>query len=240
MSVLVGCGPSNQSPDAATAPVRDGPAKHADADVPQPCGELMATVRDFKTDHPDFESHETTDDRGIVEAMLDGDGKPVYAHAAATPSVAGPGSFASWFHDTPGVNLTFMRPLPLVEGPVGTFTFDDQTFFPIDGVGWPGTEVLGHNFEFTTEIHATFVYRGGEVFRFEGDDDVFVFINGKLAIDLGGVHEKEAGDIDFDARAAELGLVKDQTYKLDVFHAERHTVESHFRMTTTIDCLIIL
>ena len=26
---------------------------------------------------------------------------------------------------------------------------------------------------------------------------------------------------------------------LDVFHAERHTTESHFRMATTIDCFII-
>ena len=240
VSVLVGCGPSNQVPDGAMQPVRDARVNADDADAPKSCGELTATVRDFKADHPDFESHPTTIDRGIVEAMLDSDGKPVYAHAGATPSVAGPGSFASWFHDTPGINLAFTRPLPLVEGPSGTFTFDDQTFFPIDGVGWPGQEVLGHNFLFTTEIHATFVYRGGEQFRFEGDDDVFVFVNNRLAIDLGGVHQKEFGDIDFDARAAELGLVEDQVYKLDVFHAERHTMESHFRMTTTIDCLIIL
>jgi fibro-slime domain-containing protein len=239
--LVVGCGPSNQTPDAAVAPpVRDGPAQHADADVPQSCGELTAIVRDFKADHPDFESHSTTDDRGIVEATLGSDGKPIYAHAGATPSVAGPASFAAWFHDTPGTNLSFMVPLPLVEGPPGTFTFDDQTFFPIDGLGWPNQEVLGHNFLFTTEIHATFVYRGGEKFRFEGDDDVFVFINGKLAIDLGGVHEKQGADIDFDASAATLGLVKDQVHTLDVFHAERHTIESHFRMVTTIDCLIIL
>jgi fibro-slime domain-containing protein len=240
VSLVVGCGPSSQSTDAAIEPQRDAAVKPVDADVPQSCGELTATVRDFKADHPDFESHPTTIDRGIVEAMLGSDGKPVYAHAAGTPSVAGPGSFAQWFHDTPGINMSFTRPLPLVEGPAGTFTFDDQTFFPIDGAGWPGQETLGHNFLFTTEIHATFVYRGGEKFRFEGDDDVFVFINNKLAIDLGGVHEKEFSEVDFDARAAELGLVKDQVHKLDVFHAERHTIESHFRMTTTIDCLIIL
>jgi fibro-slime domain-containing protein len=242
VSVLVGCGPSNQVPDAAVAVAPDARVKDptSDAEVPRSCGELMATVRDFKADHPDFEKHGSIDDRGLVEATLGSDGTPVYAHAGPRPTVAGPGSFAQWFHDTPGVNMSFTRPLALVEGPPGTFTFDDQTFFPIDGVGWPGQEVLGHNFLFTTEVHATFVYRGGEQFRFEGDDDVFVFVNGKLAIDLGGVHEKQAAAIDFDTSAAALGLVKDQVYTLDVFHAERHTMESHFRMVTTIDCLIIL
>lgn len=243
VSLLVGCGPSNDAPDGAVAPIHDGAATDGsatDAEEPPSCGELTATVRDFKSDHPDFEKHSSHDDRGLVEATLGSDGTPVYAHAGARPTVAGPSSFATWFHDTPGTNMTFTRTLQLVEGPPGTFTFDDQTFFPIDGVGWPGQEVLGHNFLFTTEIHATFVYRGGEQFRFEGDDDVFVFVNGKLAIDLGGVHEKQAADIDFDASAAALGLVKGQVYKLDVFHAERHTVESHFRMVTTIDCLIIL
>src|SRR5690606_5900318 len=111
--------------------------------------------------------------------------------------------------------------------------------FPLDGKGWPNTEVLGHNFLFTTEIHTTFVYRGGETFSFMGDDDVFVFVNKKLAIDLGGPHPAQSATIDFDARAAELGITKGETYQLDVFHAERHTNESNFRMVTTIDCFII-
>ncbi|MEO9186893.1 MAG: fibro-slime domain-containing protein [Kofleriaceae bacterium] len=206
------------------------------------CGQLSAVLRDFRSDHPDFE-HATGDDRGLVRADLGADNKPVYAPAGSTSTVSGQASFDQWYRDTPGVNLHFEQQFPLVEGPTGTFTYDDQTFFPLDGMGWPtmdpAQEIYGHNFWFTTEIHSGFVYHGGEKFEFEGDDDVFVFVNNKLALDLGGVHVAETGTIDFDASAAALGLSIGGTYPLAVFHAERHTDQSHFRMTTTIDCLII-
>jgi fibro-slime domain-containing protein len=235
--ILIGCG-SQHAGDQLDAGGDDGPLGGG-PDGDASCGQLTAILRDFRADHPDFEHITSTDDRGIVRVDLGGDGKPMYAHAGASPSVAGQASFDQWFRDTAGINLQFEQLLPLTEGPQGTYTFDDQDFFPLDGKGWPNTEIYGHNFLFTTEIHASFTYRGGEQFRFDGDDDVFVFVNHKLALDLGGVHAAESGTIEFDARAAELGLVTGQTYPLEVFHAERHTDQSHFRMVTTIECFII-
>ena len=96
-----------------------------------------------------------------------------------------------------------------------------------------------HNFGFTTELHTKFRYQGGETFTFEGDDDLWVFINGKLAIDLGGLHPSLVETIALDAQAGTLGLVKGNTYPLELFHAERHTTASHFRVQTTlslVDC----
>jgi fibro-slime domain-containing protein len=234
---FAGCGPRSAAmPDGADsshdAAVHDAPA-------PPSCTQLNATFRDFRADHPDFENATSTDDRGIVMSALGADGKPVYAHAGATPTVSGPTSFDQWFRDVPGVNMRFDQVLPLVELSPGTFTFDDQAFFPLDGQGWPNEEVYGHNFLFTTEIHTSFTYRGGEKFHFNGDDDVFVFVNKRLALDLGGVHVAQDGVIDFDARAAELGLVVGNSYSLAVFHAERHTDQSHFKMVTSIECFLI-
>ena len=76
--------------------------------------------------------------------------------------------------------------------------------------------------------------QGGERFNFTGDDDLWVFVNGKLAIDLGGVHGPMAGNVDMDAQANNLGLEIGQVYDIDFFFAERHTTQSNFTITTTI------
>lgn len=40
------------------------------------------------------------------------------------------------------------------------------------------------NFAFTTELHTQFEYKGGEMFTFRGDDDVFVYVNDSLVVDV--------------------------------------------------------
>ncbi len=117
----------------------------------------------------------------------------------------------------------------------GTYTYSNSAFFPIDGQGF-GDEGNIHKYHFTLEMRTQFTYKGGEVFTFTGDDDLFTFVNGVLAIDLGGVHGAMSSTIDLDARAGELGIVKGNKYTLDFFFAERYTSESNFRIDTTIGC----
>ena len=202
------------------------------------CGtKLTGTLRDFKEDHPDFE-YKLGNDKGIVKGQLGADKKPVYASTTDTPTTTGKAAFDEWFHEAAGVNQAFPLTIELVKGSGDVYTYSNQEFFPLDGQGF-GDEGHPHNFHFTFELHTQFKYAGGEIFRFTGDDDLWTFINGKLVIDLGGVHGAEDAQVDLDLEAAKLGLVKGMTYPLDFFFAERHTSQSTFRIDTTLaftDC----
>jgi fibro-slime domain-containing protein len=220
----------------------DGDGGNGNADSGVLCGQLPATIRDFKIEHPDFEtpdSHSDVSLPGIVQNQLGGDGKPVYALPGASGTqVSGADNFNQWYRDVPGVNMAIPYTIDLTDQGGGIFGFDSNAFFPIDGMGW-GNEGLPHNFHFTTEVHTTFEYKGGETFRFTGDDDLWLFINGKLAIDLGGMHPRLSAEVNLDQKASELGIVIGGTYKMDIFHAERHTDASNFKIETTIDCFIV-
>ena len=218
-------------------------------DAAASCGlGIPATVRDFKPStaggHPDFERFSGNSAfLGLVKADLGADQKPVYAATGATSQSTGPAEFAQWYNDVPGVNQPFDVTLTLTETPPGSsvFTYTNPAFFPIDGKGFGNGPALGdgtspHNFAFTTEVHLSFTYAGGELFTFRGDDDLWVFINRKLAIDLGGLHPELEGSVSLDARATALGIEKGKSYAMDIFHAERHTDASHFNITTTIKC----
>jgi fibro-slime domain-containing protein len=213
------------------------------------CNGLTAKVRDFSSvSHEDFEKYNGSGTKGLLESTLGTDDKPIFKTTGMPVQITSASSFKQWYNDTPGVNIAVAVPLPLTPMPnnPNSYEFVSDAFFPIDNKGFaaaPTNEPMRmgedgklHNFSFTTEVHTSFTYRGKEVFSFNGDDDLWIFVNGKLALDLGGLHSSQDGTIDFDTMAAQLGIEIGKTYKMDIFHAERHTTASHFKIRTNIEC----
>lgn len=205
-------------------------------DAPQPGPPLLNTiVRDLKESHPDFENDQFPGGvlTGLVEEYLGPDDKPVRAEAART--ITSDASFVSWYNSVPGVNREQAVPLQLEVNDDGSslFEFRDHDFFPIDDELW-GNEGYTHNYHFTLEAVTEFRYVGGEIFRFIGDDDLWVFINRRLAIDLGSLHQTAEGDVELDSIADDFGLELGELYPLHIFFAERHRIASNFVIESSI------
>ena len=158
-------------------------------------------------------------------------------------------SFNQWYRNVEGVNQSTKHTILLTprEDNPHIYRFEaskhnGQSFFPIDDQLF-GNEGNSHNYHFTYEIKTKFTYTDPAsrdydmVFSFSGDDDVWVYVNGKLVIDIGGVHGEKHDSVNLDTIASQIGLEPGNNYELHFFFAERHLVESNFTMETTIQFL---
>jgi fibro-slime domain-containing protein len=137
-------------------------------------------------------------------------------------------------------------PFTPVAGQTGMYEFNVTGFFPFNDTtryrmknirsGQPangfGNEGRNNHFSFTMEMVYEFTARSGMTFNFRGDDDVWVFIDNRLVLDIGGIHEAVSDNFRLDdvLSASEIN----RPHVLRVFYAERHTTESNIRITTNI------
>jgi fibro-slime domain-containing protein len=176
--------------------------------------------------------------KDMVKPYLDAQKKPI-----KTTGVCASDLLEQWFRPQPlsGYTNSTCYDLGIERDVEGRWVADYPSFFPADSFQWldPNNQVPnpnyqlanGHNYSFTMEVDAQFVYRAGQTFDFRGDDDVWVFINGKLVVDLGGVHGPVSGGVNLDT----LGLTEGSEYSFKIFFAERECCGSSFRMATNID-----
>ncbi len=165
-------------------------------------------------------------------------------------------------------NITRMEGSPLF------FPLDDSDFSsatdmspakipPSYGGDWadePGKPL--HNFSFTSEVRYWFSYiaENSYTLEFTGDDDVWVFVNRKLAVDMGGIHTPVNGKLVLNdsggatvtvtptegegctrvgevttctgvTKTVNLGMQNHGVYEIVVFQAERQTTASTYKLT---------
>ena len=203
--------------------------------------------------HPDFNVFCCNGTLGAVKSQLASDGLPDYVtpnNPGEPSNFTGKANFDKWYRDDPIYNTKVIGTIDLTRN--GTlYGFDSNNsggFFKLDNLGFVPTldahsKCCNHNFSFTTETRFWFEYGGSETFDFSGDDDVWVFVNNTLVIDLGGVHARQTASFTLDATSGvahvtgpfngdiDLKLKIGSVYAVALFHAEREETEANFKLT---------
>lgn len=113
-------------------------------------------------------------------------------------------------------------------------------FYPIDGLGYDA--ILGDttdktdnsgkdtvvrpehpNGSYTLRGEAQFVYQDDLYFEFSGDDDVYMYVNGTLALDLGGAHGICTKRVNLKDVAEKCNLTPGEVATFTFFYMERNS-----------------
>ena len=196
------------------------------------------SARQFEWTKCDY--HNKAIETGIVESELDADYLPVAVggELLSNKGVSGE-AFDRWFHVVEGKSRSVPSVLNMsYDESTASFEYASDEFYPVDS-----TEE--HNHLFTLSLGVPFQLRksGEENFEITADDDTFVFINNKLVLDMGGIHDAKRGVVQI-AESGEIYTavdMQDLAYSgvtvdggdnavVRIFHADRDSSESVFKL----------
>ncbi len=145
---------------------------------------------------------------------------------------------AEWWSESYAVSVTEVK-IPFAKLGEATYSYADEDFFPLNAVSAKEGD-SGLNYYFAGHLQWTFVYDGqiGQRFQFSGDDDTFVYINGNLVLDIGGVHTPKDDEFILDEELDKLGIGVGDDVTLDFFIAERQMTGSQAYIRFTIPCIL--
>jgi len=209
--------------------------------------QLRGRIRDFSYQDTDFQEQHTGPKKGCIENVLSGQFRDIVAsNQHSRCHIDSLASFANWYSRQHAqallLDYSFVLEDEYDDG-IERFVVDNNSFFPIDGLlggneTIPGTNnPFSHNYNFTVELRFWFKYHANHAnqkITVGGRDDIWVFVNNQLLIDIGGIRPSKTESIEANVLTG-LGLADGELYPVDIFFAQRGAheegtgnAESHF------------
>ena len=202
--------------------------------------------------------------KGIVKNDLGEDNKPVFSGSdIAKKCFVDADKFKTLFNYTKDVNEAQCYDMPFTRSEAdANWTFDSSPlggFFPVENTADStvvkiGDTVLGptadarakratssgedkRNQQFCAESHTTFTYYENLEFSFGNTDDMWVFINKKLAIDKGGLNVPTPISLalkDLNTTYGKDFLIAGRDYPLEIFYCNRRSAAPNFSFKANV------